>query len=205
MKKQSKLNFSPTSLDITKSIAQELFREHPEPEAALSNLISFIYKKGPSLPFAEYDEVAENIWIHKSAYLSSNVKIEAPAIICGGAIICHGAHIRASVIGSFAHIGDNSQVTRSIIFDRARLNYSNIVCGSVIGHGAKLSSGVSVCEDTSFPQASSKKCGAVICDFASVGANSVIGAGIIVDEYSTVPPLSAVCRDVRAFTVYKGK
>ncbi len=204
MKKHSKIQFRPSSLDVSKSITESLFAQYPKPEDAMRNLIQFIYKKGPSLPFSDYDEVAENIWIHKSAYLSSNVKIDAPAIICGGAKICHGAHIKASVIGSFAHVGDNSQIIGSIVFDKARLNYSNIVCGSIIGHGAHLSSGASVCEEKQFAPSVGKN-GSVICDFAQVGANSVISCDTIIDEYSTVPPLSAVSSDVRAFSVYKGK
>ncbi len=201
MKKNSKIKFRPSSLDTTKSIARELFEQYPEPHDAIMNLSQFIYKKGVSLPFGEYDEVAENIWIHKSAYLASNVKIDAPAIICGGAKICHGAHIKSSIIGSFAHIGDNCEVISSIVFDKSRLVYSNIVCASVVGHGARLSSGACICEDIA--SAAVKRTGAVICDFASVGANSVIGSGIIVDEYSTIPPLSAVLHDVKAFSVFK--
>lgn len=205
MKKRTKLTFRTSSLDSRKSIAQPLFLEHPLPEDVLRSLIPFIYKKGPSLPFSEYDEVAENIWVHKSAYLSSNVKIDAPSIICAGAKICHGAHIKASIIGNFAHIGDNSQVIGSIVFDRAKLNFAGIVCGSIIGHGARLGSGVSVCEDTYLSPSANAKSGAVICDFASVGSNSVISSGVLVDEYATISPLSTVCRDVKPFSVYKGK
>ena len=205
MKKRTKLTFRTSSLDTTKSIAQRLFLEYPLPEDVLCNLIPFIYKKGPSLPLSEYDEVAENIWIHKTAYLSSNVKIDAPAIIGAGAKICHGAHIRAAIIGDFSHIGDNSQVIGSIIFDRARLNYGDIVCGSIVGHGARIASGVSVCEDTYLSPSANGKRGAVICDFASVGSNSVVGSGVLIDEYATIPPLSTVCTDVKPFSVYKGK
>ena len=205
MKKHARIKFRPSSLDTTKSITKELFESFSEPEDAIANLIRFIYKKGPSLPYSEYDEVAENIWIHKSAQLSSNVKIDAPAIICANAKICHGAHIKASVIGSFASIGDNSQVIGSIIFDRAHLNYSNIVCSSIIGYGAKLSAGVSVCEEKQSIMPDSQKRSSVICDFAAIGANSVVAPGIIIDEYSTVPPLCIVSQDVKAFSVYKRK
>ena len=205
MKKRTKINFRTSSLDSRKSLAQPLFLEYAMPHDALSNLVPFILKKGPSLPYAEYDEVAENIWVHKSAYLSSNVKIDAPAIIDKGAKICHGAHIKASIIGSFSHIGDNSQIIGSIIFDMAKLTHSNLVCRSVIGYGARLSSGVSVCEDTFLSSVANQKKGSVICDFASIGANSVISSDVIVDEYATIPPLSTVCCDVKAFSVFKGK
>lgn len=205
MKKQTKLTFRTSSLDTTKSLAQRLFLEHPLPEDVLRNLIPFIYKIGPSLPFSDYDEVAENIWVHKTAQLSSNVKIDAPAIICAGAKICHSAHVRAAIIGSFAHIGDNSQIIGSIVFDSAKLNFSGIVCGSIIGHGARIASGVSVSEDTYLAPGTSTKNGAVICDFASIGSNSVISSGVLIDEYATIPPLSTVCSDVKPFSVYKGK
>ncbi len=205
MKRNVKIPFRQSSLNTTKSITSELFSTFSTPDDALANLISFILKKGPSLSYLEYDEVAENIWIHKSATLSSSVKIDAPAIICRGASIGHCAHIKSSVIGSFASIGDNSQIMGSIILDKARLNYSNIVCGSIIGNGAQLSSGVSVCEEKQALTCGNQKRGAIICDFAKIGTNSVIGAGILIDEYSTVPPLSTVSRDVKAFSVFKGK
>ncbi len=205
MKRRKKLTFRTSSLDARKSLAQPLFLEYPLPEDVLRNLIPFIYKKGPSLPFSEYDEVAENIWVHKSAYLSSSVKIDAPAIIGAGAKLCHGAHVRASIIGDFSSIGDNCEVIGSIVFDRARLNFGDIVCGSIIGHGARIASGVSVCEDVCLSPSASAKIGAVICDFASVGTNSVISSGVLVDEYATIPPLSTVCCDVKPFSVYKGK
>lgn len=205
MKRNSKIPFRPSSLNTGKSITAELFSTFSTPDDALANLSRFILKKGPSLSYLEYDEVAENIWIHRSATLSSSVKIDAPAIICRGASIGHCAHIRSTVVGSFAIIGDNSQITGSIILDKARLNYSNVVCGSIVGNGAQLSSGVSVCEDKLSLPCANLKGGAIICDFARIGANSVIGSGILIDEYSTVPPLSTVSHDVKAFSVFKGK
>ena len=205
MKKHAKKQLSKASLDTTKTIAQPLFIEYSEPEEIIANLIPFIYKKGPSLPFSEFDEVAENIWVHKTASLSSNVKIDAPAIICSGAKLCHGAHVRASVIGSFVNVGDNCHVVGSVVFDRAKLNFSDMVCGSIIGHGARIASCVSVSEESYFNPSSNGRIGSVIGDFAHVGACSVVGSGIIIDEYATVPPLSTVCKSVKAFSVFKGK
>ena len=191
-------------LSRSRSVAGKLFDDLSHPWEAIPSLRAFICKCGEELPYDQYDEISENIWVHVSAYLSPTAKIIAPAIICGGAKLCNFTCVEGSVIGSFAKIGEHSSVNTSIIFDKATLCGNNNINYSILGYRSRLGTGVKLPECRldgeniffSLPEGvyitKSARLGAIICDEASIGENSVINSGSVVNEGAIVPPLTTI-------------
>ncbi len=192
------------ALDTSRTAAGELFACPSRPWEAIIRISGYIYTTGPSLPYEKYDEIAENVWVHISAYLSPSAKVEAPCIICSGAHISHGACVSGSVVGSSAVVGENSVVKNSILFDRATLCAQNFVGSSIIGYDAFLDAGATLPQSRldgsgvlfDMPNgvyiSGRAKLGSVICDRARIGAASVIEPGSVVDGEACVAPLSTV-------------
>ena len=203
-KKQSKEELIGSDLDAARSVDRDLIKSTSEPWEALISLHSFIYARGGTLPFDEFDEIADNVWVHISAYLSPTAHLKSPCIICAGAQISHGACISGSIVGSAARVGENSIVKNSLLFDRARLVGNNYVDTSLIGYAASLSACVSLSATRgdgapvifstrkgAFPT-DRAHLGSIVCDGATVGENAVLAAGSYVCPNAAVPPLSFV-------------
>jgi NDP-sugar pyrophosphorylase family protein len=202
-------------LDLTRTVAREIFNFRTRPWDAIPYLNSYIRDHGHEMPYEEYDEVSEGIWVHLSAYLAPTAKIEAPAIICGGAKICHGALISGSVIGSFASVGELSSVKSSVLFDRSRLCGHNSIASSILGYESVI--GVnSVIPDSrldsmnvtvDMPEGTyvfgKDRLGAVICDGVKIGASCVINPGTVIDTGCTVYPLTSVSGYVYPYTAVR--
>ncbi len=192
-------------LDTSRSVARALFVSSIRPWDAVFELSSFIKNHGIELPYEEYDEIAENVFVHISSYISPSAKITSPAIICGGARICHHCHISGSIIGSFANVGDSSSIFGSILFDKAIAEGQNFISSSILGFRALLGAGAML-PDTrldglnvtvDMPEGiyitGKSRLGSVVCDRARIGANSVLNPGCIVDEDAKIYPGSSVC------------
>ncbi len=192
------------TLDLTRTVARDIFLYRTRPWDAIPNISKFIREKGSSLPFNEYDEITEDVWVHVSAYLSPNAKIEAPAIICGGAKVCHFSFVSNSVIGSFALVGDHSSVKDSILFDRSKLLGHNSFSSSILGYESVLGQGSYVPDErldamnVSFDMpegiyvTGKTHMGAVICDSVKVGSACVVNPGCVLDVGTKIYPLTSV-------------
>ena len=201
------------ALDLTRTVARELFLYRTRPWDAIPGLQSYIRNHGHELPYDGYDEVSESVWVHVSAYLSPTARLEAPVIICGGARIGHYACIGGSIIGSFATVGELSQVKNSILFDKSKLCGHNSVRSSIIGYEATLGAnstipdtrldGMNVTFDMPEGMYVSGKAhlGAVVCDDVKVGASCVINPGSVVDHGSKLYPLTSVSGYIYPYSV----
>ncbi len=191
-------------LDLGRTVVGGLFVSRTRPWDAIAGMSKYITERGIDLPYDEYDEVAANVWVHLTAYLAPDIKIEGPAIICGGARICHHAHIIGSVIGAFASVGDCSTVKNSILFDRSVLSGQNAVYSSVLGYEANLGVGAMIPDSrldalnitVDMPEGTyitgRSHLGAVVCDGVKAGANCVINPGAVIDSGSIVYPCTSV-------------
>ena len=202
-------------LDLSRTVVRGLFVNRSRPWDAIPSLANYIREHGDELSYAEFDEIAENVWVHISAYLAPTAKIEAPAIICGGAKISQHSYIEGSVIGSFATVGEMAAVKNSVLFDQSKLLGHNSVCSSVLGYEAILGIGCMI-PDTrldgmniyfDMPGGSyisgRSHLGAVVCDGVKVGAGCVINPGAVIDAGSKILPLHSVSGYVYPYTTVK--
>lgn len=194
----------PIKLSFSRSLATPLFESANYPWEALYSLGAFIRECGSRLPYDQYDEISQDVWVHISAYLAPNAKIHPPAIICGGVRLSNFTVVSGSIIGAFADLGEFSRVNTSILFDQARLCGHNCVNCSILGYHSKLGIGAMLpeCrqdgEKVAFklPEGlfvtNKTRLGSIICDGAIIGENSVVSAGGVVGEGVIIPPLSSI-------------
>ena len=192
------------ALDTQRSVAGELFAPHAKPWEAIYSLNLRIKQIGESLPYNEYDEIAEGVFVHITAYISHSAKITAPAIICGGARLCHFSHVSGSVIGAFATVGDGSCVHSSILFDKASVGSLSSVRSSILGYRSAVGTHVTLSDaradrstvEFQLPEGiyptEKLHMGSLVCDRAILGDGSVVCPGSIISESATVSPMMLV-------------
>lgn len=210
-----KISVDIPTIDLSKTLCSEYIRGFKHPWEIFVGLSNYIYSKGPGLPYDSFDEISDGIWVHTSAYMSPTAKIEAPAIICGGAKICHGAHVKGSVIGGHVTVGDNSYICNSILFDLARVDSGCSITSALLAHSTVLGSNTVI--TNSHPDRSPVAVtmpngtylygvsgpGAIIGEYARVGANCVLTPGAVIDEHASVYPLCRVEGYVGAYEVVR--
>lgn len=191
-------------LNLDATIAKELFEECNHPWEVLPKIKEFILKLIPTLG-DEYEEVDENVYVHKEAKVAKSACIVGPTIICKGAEIRHCAYIRGSVIvGENSIVGNSTEVKNSIIFDNVQCPHYNYVGDSVLGEYAHTGAGV-ICSnvksdkknlnvriDDEVIETGLKKFGAIIGDHVEVGCNSVLCPGTIIFPNTNIYPLTRV-------------
>lgn len=203
------------ALDLTRTLMGEAFVNKSSSWDIIPTLHAEIRKRGILLPYDEYDEIAEDVWIHVSAYLSPSAKIQSPAIIGGGARLCHGSIVSGSVIGAFSTVGELSIVKDSVTFDRSRLCGQNCLMSSIIGYESVIGNGSTVVDSRldglnvtfDMPEGiyvtGRGHLGAVICDGVRIGSLCVINPGSVIDAGSTVYPMTSVSGYVSPYSSVK--
>lgn len=206
-----------TSLyDLSQTIAGELFEGAEYPWQVLPLIGDFIKKLGASLDKAEYDEVAENVWIAKSAKVAPTAYINGPCIIGKDAEIRHCAFIRGNaIVGEGAVVGNSTELKNVVLFNKVQVPHYNYVGDSVLGYKSHMGAGsiasnvksdkalVKVRCDGEVIDTGLKKFGAMLGDNVEVGCGSVLNPGTVVGRESNIYPLSSVRGYVEAGSIYK--
>ena len=74
--------------DLNRTAAGEYLKKFEYPFEALAGIKELIISLGNSLG-AEYTEVSENVWVHKTAKVAPTAYIGAPCIIGAGTEVRH--------------------------------------------------------------------------------------------------------------------
>lgn len=190
-------------LDLSCTLAKDLFGRCRHPWEALPLLAQYIMAVGPTLPKDRFDSPADGIWIAKSARVSPSAELTAPCIIDEEAELRHGAFVRGGVIvGKKAVAGNCTELKNSVLFDGAALPHFNYGGDSVFGFRAHLGAGAitsNVKSDRGMITVSTRnlriptglhKFGAIVGDFAEIGCSCVLNPGSLIGRSSTLYPLS---------------
>ncbi len=202
--------------DLSQTIAGELFEGAEYPWQVLPLIGDFIKKLGASLDKSEYDEVAENVWIAKSAKVAPTAYINGPCIIGRDAEIRHCAFIRGNaIVGEGAVVGNSTELKNVVLFNKVQVPHYNYVGDSILGYKSHMGAGsitsnvksdkalVKVRCDGEVIETGLKKFGAMLGDNVEVGCGSVLNPGTIVGRGSNIYPLSSVRGYVEAGSIYK--
>ena len=179
---------------------KDLLEEKIYPQEVLPVIHSYILELGSKLG-DEYNQIKDNVWVHKTVKLSKNVEIVGPAIIMENAELRHNAYIRENVIiGPGSVVGNSCEIKNSILLSNAQVPHFNYVGDSILGDNAHLGAGVILSnlrldkrnihinhEDTGL-----RKIGAFIGDNAQIGCNSVLCPGTIIYPGIIINPLTTV-------------
>ncbi|MBO5412341.1 MAG: UDP-N-acetylglucosamine pyrophosphorylase [Clostridia bacterium] len=203
--------------DLAHTKAKEYLSAFTYPWEALPGIKAFIRETGKRLG-AEYEEIAPEVWVHRSASIAKTACLESPCIIGAGTQVRTGAFIRGSVlIGENCVVGNSTELKNAILFDGVQVPHYNYVGDSILGYKAHFGAGaitsnvksdklpVIVRDGEQEIQTGLKKVGAFVGDFVEIGCNSVLNPGTVIGKESNVYPLSCVRGTVLAKCIYKTK
>ena len=191
-------------LNLDATIAKDLFENCNYPWEVLPKIKEFIMGLIPNLG-DEYEEVDENVFVHKEAKVAESAWIVGTTILCANAEIRHCAYIRGSVIvGENSVIGNSTEVKNAIIFNNCQCPHYNYVGDSILGEYAHTGAGVILSNvksdkknvkikvDDEVIETGLRKFGSIIGDHVEVGCNSVLCPGTVILSNSNIYPLTRV-------------
>lgn len=203
-------------LDLSQTIAADIFDEVSFPWEVLGKIKEEIIKIGAGLPEEEYTKVGEDVWIAKSAKVAPTASINGPAIIGKDAEVRHCAFIRGSaIVGEGAVVGNSTELKNVILFNKVQVPHYNYVGDSILGYKAHMGAGsitsnvksdktlVAVKEGDNKIDTGLKKFGAILGDNVEVGCNSVLNPGTVIGRNANIYPLSMVRGYVPNSSIYK--
>lgn len=203
-------------LDLTKTIAAELFEGRERPWEVLPDIKDFILRLGPTLPEDEFDHPSEDVWIAKGVKIFPTAYIAGPCIIDKDAEIRQCAFIRGSaIIGKNCVVGNSTEIKNAVLFDNVQVPHFNYVGDSVLGYKAHMGAGavtsnvksdktlVVVRDGSERFETGRKKFGAILGDNVEVGCNSVLNPGTVIGRGASIYPVSCVRGVIPAGHIYK--
>ena len=202
--------------DLDHTQAKSLLEQVTYPWEALGGIGDFILELGKTLPEAEYDHPAENIWIAKTAKVAPTASITGPCIIGPETEVRHCAFIRGNaLVGSGAVVGNSTELKNVILFDKVQVPHYNYVGDSILGYKAHMGAGsitsnvksdkllVVIKNGKELIETGRKKVGALIGDNVEIGCGSVLNPGTVIGRNSNVYPLSSVRGTLPQDHIYK--
>ena len=204
-------------LDLTHTLAAPLFVGKRYPWEILPLLKDFIRELGASLPREEYDEIAPEVWAHKTAKIAPTALIAGPTVIGASTEVRHCAFIRGSaLVGENCVVGNSTEVKNAVIFDNVQVPHYNYVGDSILGFRSHMGAGVvasnfrsdkgnvGVRDGNEKIETGMRKLGAILGDGVDVGCNSVLCPGSVVGRDAIVYPLSRVRGSIPEKSILKG-
>lgn len=191
--------------DLSHTAARSLLEQTCYPWEALPKIGDFILELAAALPKNEYEQVGEQVWVHKTAKIFPNNTLYGPCIIGPETEVRPGAFIRGkALIGAQCVVGNSTELKNVILFDHVQVPHYNYVGDSILGYFSHMGAGAvtsNVKQDKSPVTISTgeqkvetglKKFGAMLGDHVEVGCNSVLNPGTVVGRGSRIYPLSMV-------------
>ncbi|MBO4573148.1 MAG: UDP-N-acetylglucosamine pyrophosphorylase [Clostridia bacterium] len=191
--------------DLSHTLAAAYLARSVYPWEVLKDIKDAIISIGNSLPKDEYDNISENVWVHKTAKIAPTAFIGSPTIIGAETEVRHCAFIRESaLIGSRCVIGNSVEIKNAILFDNVEAPHFNYVGDSVLGYRSHMGAGAvtSNVKSDKTPvvvkcgginiETGSIKCGAFLGDYAEVGCNCVLNPGTVIGRNTIVYPTACV-------------
>ena len=191
--------------DLNHTLAADYLRQFTYPWEALKGIKDMILALGKTLSPEEYDEVSENVWVHKTAKVFSSAYLGAPCIIGPNTEVRHCAFIRSSaLVGADCVVGNSVELKNVILFDHVQTPHYNYVGDSILGYYSHMGAGsitsnvksdktlVVIHGQDEEVETGIKKVGAMLGDHVEVGCNSVLNPGTVIGRNSNVYPTSCV-------------
>ena len=191
--------------DLDHTLAKDYLSQFTYPWEALKGIKDFILQLGPTLDPEEYDEVSENVWVHKTAKVFPSAYLGAPCIIGPETEVRHCAFIRGSaLVGRKCVVGNSVELKNVILFDNVQVPHYNYVGDSILGFHAHMGAGavtsnvkadnknVVIKNGTEWMETGTRKVGAMLGDYADMGCNSVANPGTVIGCHTSVYPTTCV-------------
>ncbi len=204
--------------NLEETIAKEFLEKYTYPWEALEGIGAYIAELGKSLPKEEYNQIGENVWIHKSAKVYNSAYIGENCIIGEGAEIRHCSFIRKNaIIGKNAVVGNSTELKNTILFNNSQVPHYNYIGDSILGYKAHMGAGsiisnlksdktlITIKNGKEKIETGIRKIGAMLGDNVEVGCGSVLNPGTIIGKNTNIYPLSSVRGVIPKNSIYKNK
>ena len=204
--------------NLEETIAKDLLVQYSYPWEVLPNISGYILEIGKKLPKEEYNQIGDDIWIHKTAKVFESAYIHGPVIICKDAEIRHCAFIRGNaIVGEGAVVGNSTELKNVILFNKVQVPHYNYVGDSILGYKSHMGAGsitsnvksdkklVIIKDGKEQIETGLKKVGAMLGDNVEIGCGSVLNPGTVIGRNTNVYPLSSVRGVVPENSIYKCK
>lgn len=199
------------------TLAGEYLAQFTYPWEALAGIGEFVARLGETLSPEEYEQIAPQIWVAKSADIAPTATLKAPCIIGPETEVRPGAFLRGNIlVGRHCVVGNSTELKNVILFDNVQVPHYNYVGDSILGYKSHMGAGsitsnvksdktlVQIkCPDGRKLDTDRKKVGAMLGDCVEVGCNSVLNPGTVIGQGSHVYPLSCVRGVIPAGHIYK--
>ena len=202
--------------DLNHTLAADYLRQFTYPWEALAGIKAEILRIGAALDPAEYTEINEHVWVHKTATVAPTAYLGAPCIIGARTEVRHCAFIRGSaLVGADCVVGNSVELKNVILFDHVQTPHYNYVGDSILGYCSHMGAGsitsnvksdktlVVVKNGEEKIETGLKKMGAMLGDHVEVGCNSVLNPGTVIGRNSNVYPTSCVRGVIPAGHIFK--
>lgn len=202
--------------DLNHTLAKDYLSKFTYPWGALKGINDLIISLGQTLSPDEYEQVAENVWVHKTAKVAPTAYLGSPCIIGAETEVRHCAFIRGSaLVGNNCVVGNSVELKNVILFDNVQTPHYNYVGDSILGYKSHMGAGsitsnvksdktlVTVKSKDEKIDTNLKKMGAMLGDYVEVGCNSVLNPGTVIGRNSNIYPLSCVRGVIPANSIYK--
>ena len=201
--------------NMSHTMAAEYLLNFEYPWQALPGIKALILELGPQLS-EEYEQVAPDVWVHKTAKIAPTAYLGSPCIIGANTEVRHCAFVRGSaLVGENCVVGNSVELKNVILFDDVQVPHYNYVGDSILGYKAHMGAGsltsnvksdqtlVTVKCGSEKMETGLKKFGAMVGDFVEVGCNSVLNPGTVVGRNSNIYPTSCVRGVVPEGSIWK--
>ena len=162
------------------------------------------------------NNIAGDVYIHKTAKVAPSASINGPCIIDAGAEVRHCAFVRGNaIVGKNSVVGNSTELKNVVLFDNVQVPHYNYVGDSVLGYKSHMGAGsiasnlksdkslVCVNVNGSKVPTGLKKFGIILGDKVEVGCGSVLNPGTVIGRNTNVYPLSAVRGYIPKNSIYK--
>ena len=204
--------------NLEETIAVKIFEGVIYPWEVLPKISNFILQLGKTLDKEKFEEIAENVWVAKSATIAPTAFIKGPVIIDENAEIRHCAFIRGNaIIGKNSVVGNSTELKNVILFNNVQVPHYNYVGDSILGYKSHMGAGsitsnvksdkklVIVKDGEKLYETGLKKFGAMIGDNVEVGCGSILNPGSVIGRNTNIYPLSSVRGVVAKNSIYKNQ
>jgi len=202
--------------DLEHTLAKDYLSQFTWPWEALKGIKDMILELQKTLDPAEYDQVAEGVYVHKTAKVFDSAYLGSPCIIGPNTEVRHCAFIRGSaLVGADCVVGNSVELKNVILFDHVQVPHYNYVGDSILGYYSHMGAGsitsnvksdktlvVVHAQDENY-ETGLKKFGAMLGNHVEVGCNSVLNPGTVIGPWTNVYPVSCVRGAVPPHCIYK--
>ena len=127
--------------DLDHTLAKDYLLQFTYPWETLKGIKDMILALGPTLG-DDYEEISENVWVHKTATVFPSAYLGAPCIIGPETEVRHGAFIRGSaLVGANCVVGNSVELKNVILFDHVQTPHYNYVGDSILGYFSHMGAG----------------------------------------------------------------